>query len=333
MKKLTTLFFVLLLLVSKAYSQNKDFVIAFGSCNNQDKHNPFWTDILNFNPNVWIWGGDNIYADTYNMNKMKRMYQQQKELPSYVAVQKNIPILGTWDDHDYGANDGGEEYTRKEQSQQLFLDFLDVPKSSPRRNQPGVYHSEIFNTPEGSVKIIVLDTRYFRTSLTKGSGNMRFQPNKKDGSILGEAQWNWLEEELNNSSADFNILVSSIQVISAEHGFEKWANFPNEISRLYHLIGHTPAKNVIVLSGDRHISEFSKKDIPNLTYPLFDFTSSGLTHSYTGFKSEPNSNRFGNVVSVLSYGALKIDFSTKTITFQMIGENHKILQEFTQSYP
>ena len=58
-----------------------------------------------------------------------------------------------YDDHDYGKNDAGVEFEMKDESQQLFLDFLDVPKDSPRRKQRGVYHSKTFNTKDGSVKL------------------------------------------------------------------------------------------------------------------------------------------------------------------------------------
>ena len=251
----------------------------------------------------------------------------------YLKLTKTIPVLGTWDDHDYGANDGGEEYSKKRESQQLFLDFLDVDKNSPRRQQEGIYHAQTFQTPKGSVKIILLDTRYFRTALTKGTGKMRFQPNKGKGSILGTQQWQWLEKELQESAADFNFVVSSIQVLSSEHGFEKWANFPDETAKLLTLIENSKAKNIIFLSGDRHISELSKKAVSSMSYPMIDFTSSGLTHSYSAFKSEPNKYRTGNVVSDLSYGLIKIDFESQKVTFKMMGKSNTVLQEFTQIYP
>ena len=34
--------------------------------------------ILALDADLWIWGGDNIYADTPDMGKMRAMYQAQK---------------------------------------------------------------------------------------------------------------------------------------------------------------------------------------------------------------------------------------------------------------
>ncbi len=318
--------------IANCYSQDK-FTLAFGSCDNQRKENPFWEDIIALKPDVWVWGGDNIYANTNNMKKMEKFYQQQKRDTSYQRLIKNTPILATWDDHDYGKNDGGTHYRKKEESQQLFLDFLNIPKNSPRRKQAGIYHSKTFKIKNNTVKIITLDTRYFRSNPIKFSRKKKQLSNKRKGSILGVNQWKWLAKELTNSTANFTVIVSSIQVLSSEHRFEKWSNFPNEMTNFFKLIETSKAKNVIFLSGDRHISEFSKATINNIPYPIIDFTSSGLTHSYTSFSSEKNKYRIGNVISKLSYGVLFFDFISNKVTFQMRGKNKVILQEINQVYP
>jgi alkaline phosphatase D len=41
-------------------------------------------------------------------------------------------VIGTWDDHDYGLNDAGKEYSGKVFSQRLMLDFLDEAEDSSR---------------------------------------------------------------------------------------------------------------------------------------------------------------------------------------------------------
>jgi len=313
---------------------NTDFVIAFGSCNNQTLLNPFWDEIEKNKPNVWIWGGDAIYTDTYDMAFMAENYRIQKNNADYADFTKKVDVIGTWDDHDYGLNDGGAEYSKKAEAQQLFLDFLDVPKNDDRRKQQGVYFAKDYSVNNKTIKIILLDTRYFRTALTPDNETKkRFKPNVYgEGTMLGEKQWEWLEDELKSSKATYNIIVSSIQFLSDEHGFEAWANMPHEADKLENLIKSSGAKNTIILSGDRHISEISRKKIEGLPYPLIDFTSSGLTHSYTDFKEEPNKYRLGNVVSKKSFGILKFDFKTNAVTMEIKGENNVVLETYTQSY-
>ncbi|MCG1037602.1 alkaline phosphatase D family protein [Polaribacter sargassicola] len=312
-----------------------DFTIAFGSCNKQNLENLLWKEVKKNNPNLWIWGGDNIYSDTDDMTILKKDYETLRNQKGYLELVNDIPVMATWDDHDYGLNDGGTEFYKKDDAQQVFLDFFNVDENSPRRSQKGVYQSQIFTTEKGSIKVIVLDTRYFRTALTEDTENSkRYKPNTYGkGTVLGETQWNWLINELNNSKADFNIILSSIQILSGEHGFETWGNFPHEVDKLKKTIVNSKAKGVLLLSGDRHISEFSKTTDANLSYPIIDFTSSGLTHVYSDYSGEPNKYRIKEVVSKISFGLLKFDFDNKEIIMQMRGVNNNLQQELRQIYP
>ncbi len=333
---------ILLIFFSSGYSQKPadktnttDFVIAFGSCNKQDQPQPFWNEILKHKPDLFIWGGDNIYADTDQVNEFKEDYKTQNANSDYQKLKRTVPIMGTWDDHDYGKNDAGVEWKLKKESQQLFLDFMEVPADDPRRKQEGIYTSKIFEIEKGSVKVIVLDTRYFRSPLKKNNTEgKRYLPHEHgEGTLLGETQWKWLEKELANNFSDFLIIVSSIQFLSSEHGFESWSNFPHEVERLQRILVSKVVRNAIILSGDRHISEFSTTKIKGLKYPLIDFTSSGLTHAYTAYKGESNRYRIGNVVALPSFGVLKFDFDSYIVSMQMHGKNNIKLQEFNKQYP
>ena len=211
---------------------------------------------------------------------------------------------------------------------------MDVPVDHPRRTQEGVYFAYNYNGSLGKINIIVLDTRYFRTALTPDTETeKRNKPNPYgEGTLLGETQWKWLTNELNNTDADFNLVVSSIQFLSNEHGFECWGNFPHEVDRFKQLLVDSQAKGVIILSGDRHISEFSKIDIPGLSYPLIDFTSSGLTHAYSDFSGEPNPYRLGNVIAKESFGLVKINMITKEVHLQIVENNGIVPLEIRQNY-
>ncbi len=310
------------------------FTIAFGSCNKTDLKNSLWDDVLKERPDVWIWGGDIVYADTENVAKIDSLYKVQQNIPLYKKLANETLVIGTWDDHDYGLNDGGEEYVAKSKSQQVFLDFMQVPANSSRRHREGVYSTHDFKNKAGRVKVIVLDTRYFRTALTPDiETNKRNKPNVYgEGTLLGEKQWQWLTAELHNSTANFNVIVSSIQFLSNKHGFECWGNFPHEVDKLKSIIASSKAKGVIVLSGDRHISEFSQENVLGVRYPLIDFTSSGLTHVYSDFTEEENPYRVGKVVSEKSFGIVQFNFGNNQVNFKMIGDEGVILNEHQQIY-
>lgn len=312
----------------------KEFVISFGSCNNQNLPNTLWKEILKSNPDIFIWGGDIIYSDTYDMRFMKKNYEQQKKDSSYQDFIKKVSVIGTWDDHDYGENDGGSSYSKKDSAQSLFLDFFDIDSLDQRRSQKGIYFSKDINLEKKAIKILVLDTRYFRSDLTIDSTKVKiYIPNKYGiGTILGETQWKWLENELQTSKADFNIILSSIQFLSKEHGFETWGNMPHEVDKMTKIISISKAKGVIFLSGDRHIGEISKDTVSNSEYPIIDITSSGITHSYTDFQGEPNDYRIGNVVADKNFGILHFNLENNTVLMEIRGEKNILYESYFQKY-
>jgi alkaline phosphatase D len=129
-------------------------------------------------------------------------------------------------------------------------------------------------------------------------------PNK---TILGEDQWRWLAEQL-KVPAEVRLLVSSIQVVAEDHGWEKWMNFPHERERLFTLIRDAGAEGVIALSGDRHLAELSMMDA-GLGYPLYDLTSSGLNQAARAWRPlEPNRHRVATMNWGDNFGVITIDW-------------------------
>ena len=46
---------------------------------------------------------------------------------------QNTQIIGVWDDHDYGKNDGGSDYKLKDKTREIFLDFIGEAQDTERR--------------------------------------------------------------------------------------------------------------------------------------------------------------------------------------------------------
>ena len=308
-------------------------VIAFGSCNKLDKPQTMWDAVNANNPNLWIWLGDIIYADTTDMKALAKMYKTLKNTPNYKKMRDKTQVIGVYDDHDYGANDAGKSFPKKKQSKKCLMDFLDVPAKAAVRNREGAYTSYTFGKGAQTVKVIVLDTRYFRDTLIPDPTKQRRYIPNTTGDMLGEAQWAWLENELKNSKANLNIISTSIQVVADEHTHEKWGNFPNCRKRLLSLIVKTQPKNLLILSGDRHMAEISKMDITGLPYPLYDFTSSGMTHIRSG-TSENNRYRVGDMILKKNFGLLKIQWNNDrpVVTMQVRGLQNELFQETVVKY-
>jgi len=83
--------------------------IAFGSCLKQDKPQPIWNVIADMNPDMFLFIGDNIYADTEDMSVMRQKYDLLNADKGYQRLKSTCPVLAVWDDHDYGINDSGAD--------------------------------------------------------------------------------------------------------------------------------------------------------------------------------------------------------------------------------
>ena len=266
-------------------SLDGDLTIAFGSCSHEDHPQPLWNHIMKEDADLWIWLGDAIYGDTEDMAEFQAKFEMQNDNPEYKRFKESIDIIGIWDDHDYGDNDAGKEYPMKKETQKLFLQFLDAPEDDPRWSREGIYRTHDITKKGIDIKILLLDTRYFRDALV---GKRGAYGQNLTGTILGDAQWLWLEEELKNSEADVHIFASSIQLIAEEQGWEKWSNFPNEKQKMLDLLKQMNVSRPIFISGDRHAAEISIQEHEGIQ--VYDITSSGLTSVIK--RPKPETNRF-----------------------------------------
>ena len=257
--------------------------LALGSCANQELPQPVWTTMLAQDPQLVLLLGDNIYADTEDARVRAAAYNQLAAVPEFAELRRRVPILAIWDDHDYGAGDGGVEFPDKERSKSQLLDFFGVPPGDEVRGRPGIYQAKILG-PEGKrLQILMLDGRSFRSPLLPDpSPFRRYQPNfDRAATMLGEEQWQWLREQL-QKPAEFRLIASGVQVLGYANGFESWKTMPLEQEKLFATIRETGAEGVFFVSGDAHFTQISRAD-GGVGYPLYELISSGLTHG----------NRFG----------------------------------------
>jgi alkaline phosphatase D len=338
---------------ASALTAETEYRVAFGSCLKQDEAMPVWSEIESRAPDMFIFGGDNVYADigAYKLMRspknFEKAYQNLASNPQFVSFQSALEarssvVMATWDDHDYGLNDGGEENEHKLAAKKAFMDFFNpTGLAVDSANEAGVYSSSMQVVGDLNLQVIVLDTRSFRSAFEKrknktlcsrGGWEFRSDP---DATVLGQKQWTWFEQQL-EQSADLRLIVSSIQVLPTEQCFEKWANFPAEREKLLTLIAEKTGGGVILLSGDRHLSEISVLERDDIGYPLYEVTSSGLNNALKGrfdVAEEPNSLRaLPDNVSENGFGEIAIVPHSKSDTLvemRLFNEEGTLLQSLS----
>ena len=317
--------------------------LGFGSCLKEKDDMSIWNEISTYEPDAFVLLGDNVYGDLYpddprfndpEMPFMKASYEKLADSRTFAKFRQNTPLLVTWDDHDFGVNDGGAEYAFKEKAKSLFLDAWDIPNDDIRRQREGIYSSEHLGPSGERVQLILLDTRYFRGPLEKT--DERNAPLKEryvqsynpDSTMLGEKQWQWLDAEL-KKPADLRILVSSIQVIAEGHGWEAWRTLPLERDRLYAMLKDNDASNTIIVSGDRHSGAFYERD--DVTgFRLLEMTTSSLNAPSSLWRArsgetrvEPGPHRDGDPQYEANFGMIDINWEAREAELQLISPGNE----------
>lgn len=307
--------------------------IAFGSCNSTEKDQSIFDRIVDDNPEIFLFIGDNVYAPQVlsdELSGLKSAYQSLSESKPFERLRSKMPVLATWDDHDYGPNDAGGDWPNKYLSQKIFKEVWVTSKDDDRLTHDGVYHSWTIG-PEGQrIQFILLDTRFFRSPLqlnTSKSSHRYGQLSSNDATMLGNDQWQWLEAQL-QEDADLRIIASSIQVLADGHGYEAWRTLPLERQRLFDLIQGSTNQNTILISGDRHLAAiYRSKEVVN---PIWEITSSSLNvpirNSMPAFKPEPGPFRQGEPFYGANYGIIEVDWPEGFVILQIRDNDGRVVR-------
>jgi alkaline phosphatase D len=315
--------------------------IAFGSCNHQSAPQHMWGQIAAQNPQLFLMLGDNVYGDNAwdadaGLESLRRAYALQASHPEFTGFRVKVPMMATWDDHDFGLNDAGGSFPMRRWGEALFETFWGSPDRV--RARPGVYDATITGPAGKRVQVILLDTRFFRSDLKRMAWSRERPPlgsylpdSDPAKTMLGGEQWAWLEQEL-AKPADLRILVSSIQVITDAHQFEAWATMPAERAKLYDLVAARAPSGVVMLSGDRHAGGIYKTQHKGET--LWELTSSSLNLAFSNdvqrsTDREPDPARVGMFYGVENYGLVDIDWKARALTLILKGNDSSTLTQQT----
>lgn len=256
-----------------------DFKVAFGSCNYVNEpevdrpgtpygsNHKIFESIAAKNPEIMLWGGDNIYLREVDYDSKTGIYHRYshskriKEIQPLLAKAQNFAI---WDDHDFGPNDSDRSFYNKYVTQQAFKDFWANKSYGSNSNQKeGTYSTFNWN----DAQFFLLDDRFFRSPNDRLTG---------EKTMLGKEQFEWLIDGLTNSKANFKIIVLGGQLLNTNADKENYGSYPDEKARLLQELVDNKIKGVLFLTGDRHFSELSALNRA-ATYPIYDWTVSPLT--------------------------------------------------------
>jgi len=252
-----------------------------------------WRNVWSLDPDVLLLIGDTVYADPVNRQAtdpktMWSKYSNSRKRLDLYRMEKLIPVYASWDDHDYGLNNGGNENPYKVDAKKVFLSFF--PKGRGVEQGPGISKRMTKN----GQNFIFLDNRSFRDS--KGSGRH-----------FGMQQEKWLLSQIEQVNGPV-YLISGDQWFGKHHPFESFESHHSEnFIELFKKIKKLK-KAIVLVSGDRHLSEISVVPSSYLGHRTYEITSSGIhAHVFPGsFKKYPNPKQVAGVDGKYNFMTLEL---------------------------
>lgn len=236
--------------------------------------------------------GDYIYeyeTGGYTNNIAGRTYEPTNEIISLTdyrvryshykldddlrLLHQQYPFITIWDDHE-SANDsykdGAENHTqgaegnwvdRKAYSMQAYHEWM------PIRTAPA--SGSIYRKIEYGdlINFYMLDTRLEGRDEQVGATSS--DVNLPTRSLLGQTQYNWLTNELNNSTKQWDVLgqqvmIAPLEILGNPVNADQWDGYNYERNKLLNHVDSIGLENLVVLTGDIHTSWGN--DIPGSGY-------------------------------------------------------------------
>ena len=242
---------------------------VFGSCADDRPGipNPVWPAIAKERPDTLVLLGDTPYIDTTELNTQRRRYMEFFSSPGLSGLLRDVPLLATWDDHDFAVDGSDGKAPGKEGSRRAFLEYHANPSAGS--SAQGIYT----RYRRGPADLFLLDTRWF-----SGTEPSFADPTKT--TLLGATQWEWLKRELASSTAPFKLIVSGMVWNEAVRPSkpDQWTAYPHERAALFAYLAEKQIPGVVLVAGDLHRSRaiLHPPEETGLAYSLREFISSPL---------------------------------------------------------
>ncbi len=256
-----------------------DVRIMFGSCCYEDEGTgDAWQRVQIEQPDTVVLLGDTPYIDNTRLRQQRRRYAAFAGFAPMAKLLRTTSWYGTWDDHDFGANDTDGRMRGKANSRQAFLEYHANPSYGD--GQRGIYTK----FRRGPIEVFVLDTRTF--AAMEPSPFLRHH-----ASLLGAKQWQWLLKELSASTAPVKVLACGMiwNAATRPNKQDHWGSYAYERQKLFEEIGRNNISGVVLIGGDIHRSRVIRHDTKKAAgYSIIELISSPMHHSIIKSANAPH---------------------------------------------
>ena len=249
-------------------------VLGMGSCA-ASKPDAIWDRILAEGCEGFVFLGDTPYIDTDRLELARQRHRAFLAPPEIAGLLASMPTWWTWDDHDFGVNDGHGDFHGKHVARTAFVEYranatfgqdLDGAAIADRFGAGRGIHTSF---RRGPIEVFLLDPRWF--SRTESSWADPGKP-----TCLGERQWAWLREGLLASDAPFKILATGmIWTDKGNAELDDWHTYAHERDAILEFVAEKRIPGVILVGGDIHVSQ-AMRHRDRVGYDLWHLVTSPL---------------------------------------------------------
>jgi alkaline phosphatase D len=243
--------------------------IAVASCANYRKlesQTQMYSRLQEQRPDLILFIGDIVYSNSKLSSVFGTPEDPSTALERYLETWHKvnlyqldplIPTMATWDDHDYGANNGDASHPFKAEMKTIFRTFYPLPESHPNLSYgPGVS----FRLRAFGIDLYMMDSR---THYVKGQTEW------------GRQQETWFSQDYTQSSLPAWILngMQFFKYFFTVESLEK--NAEPSLQMLKNLLRQRK-KPTALFSGDVHCSQVQEISPVVFGYKTYEITSSGI---------------------------------------------------------
>lgn len=180
-------------------------------------------------------------------------------------LHQQYAFISVWDDHESANNswqngasnhnaDEGTWAVRKQLAKQAYFEWMPIREQEDMNNPQRIYRQFSYGD---LLDIVMLDTRLEgRDQQVSSEADPAF--NDPNRSILGQAQFDWLQQQLTESTAQWKVIgnqvvFSPIETAGVLNELDSWDGYPAERAKIVHYIDSLNINNIVFLTGDVHV--------------------------------------------------------------------------------
>jgi alkaline phosphatase D len=220
------------------------FKFAFASCARSRSNHAVFDAIRLANPLFFIHMGDmhyeNINQDSFAA--YRAAYDEVLSMPRQARLFRNVPLVYTWDDHDFCGNNSDSTSEGRTAVRLTYQEYF--PHYPLVQGSGDVPIYQAFTV--GRVRFLLTDTRSMRTPSD--------YPDDENKTMLGTSQLNWLKQEFLDARETYPVIVwiNTIPWIGGPED-DHWGHYTTERRNIGNFIKDNDIKGIIMVSGDAHM--------------------------------------------------------------------------------